>query len=64
MKKIAALFFILSVLTPLSARTASAEDAVIASRLKTIENKQDRILQAIEELKSELNMVKIRVTSQ
>ncbi len=63
MKKIAALLLMLSVVSSLGTRLALAEDAAIGSRLRAIEEKQTRILQALEELKSELQIVKIRITS-
>ena len=41
---------------------AFAEE-VSQATIKEISDKQDRILQALEEIKSELNIVKIRVSS-
>ena len=38
-------------------------DAADAAMLKKISDKQDRLLQMMEELKSELNIVKVRVTN-
>ena len=64
MKKISILFLVLSVLVPMGMRPAFAENEEIIAQLKTIERKQDRILQELEELRSELNIVKIRITSQ
>ena len=62
MRKIAwsVLFFaLLSFCPPVP---AFAEE-VSSATLKEISEKQDRILQALEEIRSELNIVKIRVSS-
>ena len=63
MKKIAAVFFVLSLFSSLCVRAAFADDAMLASRLDAIEKKQDQILTELAELKSELQIVKIRVSS-
>lgn len=65
MKKISVLFLVLSTLAPFGMRDAFAENEAFSSgQLSAIERKQDRILQALEELKAELQIVKIRITSQ
>ena len=63
MKKIAALFLVLSVLAPFGMRPAFANDEETAAVLKRFEEKQDQILQELAELKSELQIVKVRVSS-
>ena len=63
MKKLAAVFLVLSALAPFSFRSALADDDTVLDRLKSIEEKQDRILQDMEALKSEVQIVKIRVSS-
>ena len=63
MKKIAAMFLVLSVLAPWGMRPAFANDEETAAELKKLEAKQDQILQEMAELKSELQIVKIRVSS-
>jgi len=64
MKKTAAMFLVLSVLAPFGMRSACAEDVATLGQLRVIEKKQDRILLALEELKNELQIVKIRVSNQ
>ena len=56
------LFFLLLSISAASRVPAFAEEMSSAT-LKEISEKQDRILQALEEIKSEVNIVKIRVTS-
>ncbi len=63
MKKFAALFLVLSVLMPLSMPPAFASDEELAIQLKKIEDKQDQILREMAELKAELQIVKVRVSS-
>ena len=63
MKKIAAVFFVLSLFSSLGVRAVFADDAMIASQLDAIEKKQDKILTDLEALKSELQIIKIRVSS-
>ena len=67
MKKISLILGILFLSALSSAQALYADDALSAdtlSVLKRVSEKQDRILQALEELKSELQIVKIRVSSQ
>ncbi len=64
MKKISVLFLVISAMASLEICPAFAEDeGWSSSQLRAIEKKQDRILQELEELKTELKIVKIRVTS-
>ena len=67
MKKISLILGILFLAALSSTQAVYADDALSAdtlSVLKRVSEKQDRILQALEELKSELQIVKIRVSSQ
>ena len=64
MKKITAIFLMtVFALAPLGMRPACADDALVSGQLAAIEKKQDLILQELEALKSELQIVKIRITS-
>ena len=63
MKKMTAMFLLLMAVAPLGMRPAFASDDEVSARLKAIEEKQDQILADLEALKSEVQVVKIRVTS-
>lgn len=52
-----------SLLTGLLLAPALRADEISPEALKKIEDKQDQILQVLDEIKSELNVVKIRVSS-
>ena len=62
MKKTAWSVLLFALLTLYPHVPAFADDMSMAS-LKEINAKQDRILQALEEIKSELNIVKIRASN-
>ncbi len=62
MKKIAAFLLAFALIAPISLRPAFADDETMA-RLKVIEEKQDRLLQEMAELKAEMQIVKVRVSS-
>ena len=62
MKKIMISLFMLSMAAPWAIHSALA-DEMNAAQLRKIEAKQDLILQQLEELKSELQIVKLRVSS-
>ena len=55
---------LLFVLFSVSPRIPAFAEDVSPATIKEISDKQDRILQALEEIKSEVNIVKIRVSSQ
>jgi len=63
MKKIGFLLSVLAIVILFSAPNALAEEAVSGGMMRKISEKQDRILEALEEIKSELNVIKIRISS-
>ena len=63
MKKKMSIFLVLAALTSFGGSPSFASDAEVAARLQAIENKQNKILADLETLKSELQIVKIRITS-
>jgi hypothetical protein len=66
MKKIGLFLSVLAIAVFFSASNVLADEGTSgesAKMLKEISEKQDRILQALEEMKSELNVIKIRISS-
>jgi hypothetical protein len=66
MKKIARVLLLVMALMPLASPALFADEAEMAGvgeKLKEIIEKQDQILAELETLKSELDIVKIRVSS-
>lgn len=63
MKKFAWILLIAAVSVPFAPQALFADGAAVESKLQEISKKQDRILAELEALKSELNIVKIRVSS-
>ena len=62
MKKLAVVLSMLAVLSPLGVRQIFADDG-LNERLRGIEIKQEKILADLEAIKSELQIIKIRITS-
>ena len=63
MKKYAFAVLLLTLLSWLPAPTCFAEDASVLKRLDEISQNQKQILEALEQVKSELQIVKVRITS-
>lgn len=62
MKKIFALVLTVGALAGLVLIPAHADESEILSKMNTLEEQQEKILQTLDEIKAELNVVKVRVT--
>ena len=62
MKKLAVVILVLAALSPLGIAPIYADDG-LNERLRGIEIKQEKLLASLEEIKSELQIIKIRITS-
>lgn len=63
MKKSGFSLSVLAAVMLFSAPNVLAEEAASGGMMRRISEKQDKILQALEEIKSELNVIKIRISS-